>query len=183
MSGEDDDSSTNPYLPPESELIEDQESTFEGVEAASRWQRLFAYLIDSLFQLVIGIFITYAVILGIRSDADINWYQVIDTGVVYFWLLIGGVFVLANFHLLQSQGQTIGKYLTKTRIVKYKDNKILNLRKILILRFVPILYLSLIPIIGVPLSLINCLMIFRADKRCLHDHIAGTKVIKVVVDF
>ena len=37
--------------------------------------------------------------------------------------------------------------------------------------------LAMIPIVGNFIALIDALMIFRASRKCLHDDIAGTKVI------
>ena len=39
--------------------------------------------------------------------------------------------------------------------------------------------LSNIPFIGGIIGLVDALMIFGEEHRCLHDHIAGTKVISV----
>ena len=35
-----------------------------------------------------------------------------------------------------------------------------------------------LPVIGAILGLVNILFIFGPEKRCLHDYIAGTRVIK-----
>ena len=35
-----------------------------------------------------------------------------------------------------------------------------------------------LPVIGQIVSLINVLFVYRKDKRCVHDHLAGTIVIK-----
>jgi uncharacterized RDD family membrane protein YckC len=37
-----------------------------------------------------------------------------------------------------------------------------------------------LPCIGPFYSLADILCIFREDRRCLHDHIAGTKVVQVI---
>jgi uncharacterized RDD family membrane protein YckC len=37
----------------------------------------------------------------------------------------------------------------------------------------------MIPIFGLFFVLADTLMIFRADRRCLHDLMAGTRVVKV----
>jgi hypothetical protein len=39
--------------------------------------------------------------------------------------------------------------------------------------------LSLIPVAGNSIPMIDALMIFRENRHCLHDDFAGTKVIKV----
>jgi len=39
--------------------------------------------------------------------------------------------------------------------------------------------LGAVPMIGNVFTIVNYCFIFRADRRCLHDLIAGTKVVKV----
>lgn len=88
------------------------------------------------------------------------------------------IFLVLHGYLLNKYGQTIGKRLVGTRIVSATDGTILPLGKIFGLRMVPIQLGSLIPVIGNFIGLIDVLFIFRNDRRCLHDFIAGTKVIK-----
>ncbi len=49
--------------------------------------------------------------------------------------------------------------------------------KLLGLRYVLVLLVRAIPIIGDLLGLADALFIFRSDRRCAHDLIAGTKVV------
>ena len=88
------------------------------------------------------------------------------------------VFLLLHGYLLHNYGQTIGKRLVGTRIVSATDNQIVPLGKIFALRFVPMQLISIVPVVGTIIPLIDVLFIFRDDRRCLHDLIAGTKVIK-----
>ena len=37
---------------------------------------------------------------------------------------------------------------------------------------------SMIPLVGVLLVWVDILMIFRRDRRCAHDLVAGTRVVK-----
>jgi hypothetical protein len=37
--------------------------------------------------------------------------------------------------------------------------------------------IGLVPIIGPIYSIVDVLFIFRDDRRCIHDHIAGTRVV------
>jgi uncharacterized RDD family membrane protein YckC len=46
------------------------------------------------------------------------------------------------------------------------------------LRIMPMQLLSWIPYIGGIISLVDVLFIFRANRRCLHDEIARTKVVR-----
>jgi len=38
---------------------------------------------------------------------------------------------------------------------------------------------SLIPYAGSFVALLDVLFIFRRDQRCIHDHLAGTVVVKI----
>lgn len=87
------------------------------------------------------------------------------------------IFLGLHGYLLSKYGQTIGKRLVGTRIVSATDGTILPLGKIFGLRMVPIQLGSLIPVIGNVIGLVDVVFIFRNDRRCLHDLIAGTKVI------
>lgn len=88
------------------------------------------------------------------------------------------IFLALHGYLLSRYGQTIGKRLVGTRIVSASDGTLLPLGKIFGLRMVPIQLGSLIPGIGNFVGLIDVVFIFRNDRRCLHDFIAGTKVVK-----
>lgn len=89
------------------------------------------------------------------------------------------IYNIFQWVLLSIQGQTVGKYLMKARIVRVDNDDNPGFLKAVVLRlYIPGL-LSAIPLLGYVFSLINLLFIFRSDRRCLHDLIAGTKVIKI----
>lgn len=83
-----------------------------------------------------------------------------------------------NGYLLARRGQTIGKFTLGIRIVSHENNQLLALWKIFSLRYMPRSLLAVVPVVGQFLMIIDVLFIFRKDKRCVHDFIAGTKVIK-----
>jgi uncharacterized RDD family membrane protein YckC len=92
-----------------------------------------------------------------------------------------GVLAVAGyqFHLCASSGQSIGKRRMGIRVV-LEDGSPASLFHILLLRnFIPglLVYLLGLLVPGVLLA-VDALFIFRADRRCLHDLIAGTKVVK-----
>ena len=73
-------------------------------------------------------------------------------------------------------GQTIGKKLQGIHVIKYSSDeiKVAGFWRYFCLRFLfGICFLTVIPF----WFLINILFIFREDRRCLHDLIAGTQVI------
>ena len=88
------------------------------------------------------------------------------------------VFTVLHGYLLATSGQTIGKRIVGTRIVSATDGSLLPLPTLLLLRYVPISAAAVIPFIGNFAGLVDIAFIAREDRRCLHDLIAGTKVVR-----
>jgi uncharacterized RDD family membrane protein YckC len=88
------------------------------------------------------------------------------------------IFLLAQTYLLATRGQTIGKALLQMRIVR-PDGSPASLGRVLGLRYGIGYLLNFIPAIGAAYGIIDSLLIFRSSKRCLHDQIADTVVIKL----
>ena len=59
------------------------------------------------------------------------------------------------------------------------NNRILPLGSLIFKRYFPVTFVALIPLVGQYLILIDSLFVLRKDKRCIHDFIAGTRVVKV----
>lgn len=103
-----------------------------------------------------------------------------DSELAGLWTMVGvlsafGVLVY-NIVLLSNQGQTLGKKWTNIRIVSYEDGSNPGFLKACFLRgFVNGLISTVCPIY--PIADLG--FIFREDHRCLHDQIAGTKVVRV----
>jgi hypothetical protein len=49
---------------------------------------------------------------------------------------------------------------------------------LLLKRYLPVQVVGSIPVLGMFASLVDVLFIFRDDRRCVHDLIAGTQVTK-----
>lgn len=165
------------YAPPKSELdATPLQGQAEQIELAKRSSRFFAAMIDSLIGVAFAIpFILFAgPSLGYhfgQHQYPSDLYMVVSA----FYGII--IFALVHGYLLHQHGQTIGKKLLGIRIVSKTDHKA-SASKIILLRYFPISFLPLIPIVGQFLPLLDILFIFRSDRRCLHDFIAGTRVIK-----
>ena len=86
--------------------------------------------------------------------------------------------MVVNGVLLHKYGQTIAKRMFKIKIVR-SDGSRCGLTRVIFARWLPVSLLGAIPYIGIIVSLVNPLLIFRDDYRCLHDHIADTVVVKV----
>jgi uncharacterized RDD family membrane protein YckC len=148
---------------------------------ASRAARFLGSLIDAVvvgIPTVIVVIVAFLLIWGL----DVNPEQITFTdqialeaaGFIAYFLL----FLLVNGYPLLTRGQTIGKIAMKTRIVDL-DGNIPGFAKIVVLRYLVPSLLVQIPLVGNLFGLVDSLFIFGAECRCVHDYIAGTKVINV----
>jgi uncharacterized RDD family membrane protein YckC len=166
---------TDPYQPPKSELIDSQTAEgMDSLELASRWSRLAAVFIDGIIGMIVAI--PFWLMTG-------TW-EYISKGqeLPLTYALYGGVygfigFVLVHYYFLNQNGQTIGKKALGIKIVNMEDG-LTGASHLILKRYLPMSAVSLIPILGSILMLIDTLFIFRKDKRCVHDFIAGTRVVK-----
>jgi uncharacterized RDD family membrane protein YckC len=144
------------------------------VKPAGRFWRLFAAIID-------GIVVTALLL-------PVYWYfhvwQDIWTGIrppfgiivicQAAWLV---AFAVINFWLLEQRGQTVGKWCMGIAIVGL-DGGNKGAVHLLVYRFVPALLFPEVPFVGSLFTLVDTLAIFGRERRCIHDRIAGTKVIE-----
>jgi uncharacterized RDD family membrane protein YckC len=93
-------------------------------------------------------------------------------GLMVTGLLFIGLVVVQLIYLARD-GQTLGKKALKIRIVRYDDGGNPGFVKAVLLRAFVNGLLGIIPLYG----LVDILFIFGADQRCIHDLIAGTKVV------
>ncbi len=162
----------NPYLAPEASLTVEADASV--IELATRWQRFWAAILDAIIGAVCILPLMFA--FGFFSYA-------MSGGEPPFLIMVGftalsfGVFALVHGYFLKRDGQTIGKKALGIKIVDL-DNQVAPLQRVLLLRYLPLYAVGLIPILGQFLPLIDVLFIFGEDRRCVHDMIAGTKVIK-----
>lgn len=99
----------------------------------------------------------------------------IAVGLVAFVLIMAVQYVP-----LKQNGQTWGKKVMKTRIVTMKGEQP-TIIDLVFKRYASFQLIGLMPVVGGLYSLFNVLLVFRKDRRCLHDLIAGTQVVKVAV--
>ncbi|ERB66293.1 RDD family protein [Vibrio coralliilyticus OCN008] len=150
------------------------------VVLASRWSRFWAGFCDSLIMMV---FIALPMIYFAGFiDSDIAYEAEGTSFVPTFFLLIYSllIFLLLNGYLLHKKGQTIGKNVFDIAIVDTQGSP-LGLKRIFFKRIIPTVLFHHIPLIGGLLALADTLFIFRKDKRCIHDLIAGSQVISLAV--
>jgi uncharacterized RDD family membrane protein YckC len=89
-----------------------------------------------------------------------------------------GVLVLCQWVLLAVSGQTLGKKAARIRIVRYEDGGDPGFGRAVSLRSIVPGLVGAIPIIGTFFALVDILMIFGGEHRCLHDKIAHTIVVR-----
>ena len=80
-------------------------------------------------------------------------------------------------YLLAQRGQTIGKIVMGLRIVRFEDGTNPGFVKAVLMRTFLWALITAIPVVGPLIGLVGILFIFRDDQRCLHDHLAGTRVV------
>ena len=148
---------------------------------ASRSIRLGAYLIDA--------FIVTAVVLGLATLSPLEEFALWLTGV--------STYILLNGYLLVKRGQTLGKMLLGIRVVDAASKEIVSFWRVLVLRWlvwimigpltillwvIVVLYpfldfIALLPILLWVVAVLDPLFIFKKQRRCLHDYLAGTIVV------
>jgi uncharacterized RDD family membrane protein YckC len=162
----------NPYAPPQAE-VRDAPSARDSGNLASRKLRLIGALVDGVVNgVVFAPVLVFSGLLQQMIAGDLS------AGSALLISLSGvAVFLLLNGYLLATAGQTIGKRLVGTRIVNVSDERIPKLLTLVGARYGSTWLVGLIPGIGNAYGLIDALFVFREDRRCLHDLIAGTKVV------
>ena len=79
--------------------------------------------------------------------------------------------------LISRTGQSLGKKWTGIRMEMLNGQRVTFGTGVALRNWVPKV-MGAIPYLGMIFHLVDCLFIFREDRRCLHDHIAGTRVVK-----
>jgi uncharacterized RDD family membrane protein YckC len=144
-------------------------------ELAKRSSRLAAAIVDGLCAAVpvLGLYIVFGFVLEVTTRRGMPPGLELAGPLLAFL-----AFVCINAFFLRRNGQTLGKKLGGIRIASL-DGNVPGLAKVILVRYFPIWLVSLIPFVGSFLILIDLLFIFRSDRRCIHDWLAGTRVITV----
>ena len=170
----------NPYAAPEN--IDYAIAAPGELELASLSERFSGAFLDGLLMLpvVFGVIFGYT-FFGVQQGWISETESMVDEIVVSLISLVVGEawYLILNGYLLAKRGQTIGKLAAGTRIVDFNSGELVPLIPLLLKRNVVIQILGAVPFVGGFVSFADILMIFRSSRRCLHDDIAGTKVIKV----
>lgn len=163
-------SDANPYRAPAAEIADVQADG--ELELAGIGHRFGAFVIDAAISAIIILSAAYATgTLNFVLDSEDS-----PSGGAEISALAFALFVILQSYLLKKFGQTIGKKIVGIRIVD-QEGKLPGLRTLLYRRYLPIYLLDAVPVVGGILVIADFLFIFRADRRCLHDMLAGTRVV------
>ena len=170
------------FRPPSAPLAE---AAAGPLELADRGARLGAKLLDYLtflaLLLVLGIIAGVAMpALLLTRSAGLHAipaepFLVLVLGLA---LVLGSAgLIVWNCVWLARYGQTIGKRVVRIRIVRSNGERA-SLGRIFALRYLPMLFLGMVPYLGVLITLVDALLIFRDSRQCLHDQFADTLVVR-----
>lgn len=157
-------------------------------ELAGRLERLGAWAIDLVLSIIVALpglmmlgvsVIRQAVASGGQLPPDVLTHAM--GGAVV--LTIGGLaLIVVQTVLLSTRGQTVGKIVAGIHIVTVTDGSNPGFVRAALLRsFVPWLIqvlLNFVLLAGYVFFIVDSCFIFREDRRCIHDLIAGTRVVK-----
>lgn len=161
----------NPYAPPTpgAETGEVAYAYGDDQILAGRGTRFASWIID-LF-LYLGA-LTPGIILMAAMGGD-------DDGAILGAVLAGFAFLgfaIYQMYLVSTRGQSLAKKWMGIKIVKTDGTECGFVHGVL-LRMWVMSFIGQIPVVGFVASLVDPLLIFGDERRCLHDMIAGTKVI------
>ncbi len=159
----------NPYAAPRVAAARPQYSAVSSDSLASRGSRLAASLIDGFAAIVILLPALSAVFFAGNESLS---------GVAILLALVSGIaflgFAVSQLSMLVRQGQTLGKKAMNIRIVNYSDGQIPSAGRLLGMRYFVNSLLGQIPFY----TFLDVLLIFGNERRCIHDYLAGTKVVE-----
>ncbi len=173
----------NPYAAPKSAVLTASVPE-QGLLLASRWHRLVASFLDSL--ILMAVFLPLQFLTGAfqretaRQAAGGSMFAFRPENML--WAAFGMIFLVSiNWNFLLN-GQTIGKKALNIRIDRVEGGPC-DRTRIITRRIAAVQILYLIPVFNFLFMFVDCLMIFRSNKRTLHDEIAGTKVVDLRPQF
>jgi uncharacterized RDD family membrane protein YckC len=140
-----------------------------SAKLATRSARFFARIID--WMLVLASFVPMFLY---------EWFGRGSPALAYVFFTLGGFFVMSaiQWYLIATRGQSIGKRLLQIKVVHLDGSPVGFLHGVVLREWAPAL-VSAVPFIGRLIWIVDPILIFRPDHQCLHDKIAGTKVVEL----
>ncbi|WP_395736072.1 RDD family protein [Prosthecobacter sp.] len=167
----------NPYAAPSANL--QNPALAANVQVADLGKRLGAALLDGLLGAVL-FGVPYVVFLmSVSPDngrqPELNTTAMIAGGCMLLGLL---ALLVINIIMLTTRGQTPGKRALGIRIATFPGAEKPGFVKAFLLRGLVNALIGAVPCLGPIYGLVDICFIFQADRRCIHDLIAGTHVIE-----
>ena len=178
----------------------------EAIIPAGRFRRFFASLFDTL--VLVAVFVFFAVRGDIGYTSFIMALSNELPVIVEWTLWFTAIFFVINGFPLVTRGQTVGKWMLGLQIVEASSGGRPALEKLILYRYVVFILLAnlvswlyipntvvsaTLPVVGqitlegIPwpfpgtllwVPLVDAVFIFSASRRCLHDRIADTMVVR-----
>jgi uncharacterized RDD family membrane protein YckC len=178
----------NPFAPPRAQ-VEDQIEHHAAMIEATRGSRLLAFLVDMSPMLAIAVLGIVAAVAMPSYAKSHPGFKLTDLSALLGLGLALGVAAIAwtiwNIVLLYRHGQTVGKKTMGIRVVRTDGSRV-TFARFVFLRGLPLGILAVVvnaiagprhPLVSYIVTVVDCLLIFRASRQCLHDNIADTKVV------
>ena len=172
----------DPYLAPNTVLVDPVPA--DELVPAERLTRLGAALLDGLLQSLVLVPLVFGVMFLVfvpGGEPDPRMFEFLQGGGQFlfsFGFVVAGfvIFLLIQGYPLARFGQTWAKRWLGIRIVDEHGHKPEFVRLVL-LRYGVVQLAAMVPCLGALFGLADPLCIFRDDRRCLHDLMAGTRVV------
>ncbi|HEX7508998.1 MAG TPA: RDD family protein [Polyangia bacterium] len=183
------------YSPPGSDVNAGVPALGQAASLAERGTRLVAATLDGLLISVPLLpLVAVGVYYGVRTQMEAaragmgeSLAPLPSVGASELMVLLSGAAVIGvlgvlgvaiyQWILIIRTGQSLGKKWTGIRMERIDGARITFGTGVVLRNWVPKV-MGAVPYLGMLFHLIDCLFIFREDRRCLHDHIAGTRVVR-----
>ncbi|MCP5432726.1 MAG: RDD family protein [Alphaproteobacteria bacterium] len=145
------------------------------LQPAPRWARFLAGLIDAIAVPLVAILVM--LVTGVLEHAEdwVGWRPP-----VRIFLLGAAGYLLCNGWLLLSRAQTLGKFALGLQIVSARTGERAAFWRLLFLRswFFPLPFLAVFGLLWLVPWIADLAFALRKDRRCLHDLLCGTAVVR-----
>jgi uncharacterized RDD family membrane protein YckC len=182
------------YSPPGSDVNAGLSQVPSDVVLADRAVRLLAVMLDGLLAslpflpfVAVGVYV-----LAVWSQRFPKFDPTVDAmppmADPQLLALLGGSMVIGllgflglviyQWVLISRTGQSLGKKWTGIRIER-TDGRPVDFTSGVLIRNWVLKLVGMVPYAGLLFQLVDVLLIFAQDRRCIHDHLAGTRVVRV----
>jgi uncharacterized RDD family membrane protein YckC len=147
---------------------------YDSSQTAAPGDRVVASIIDGLVWMLclMPLWLRLLPHLDGAADGAVS----LESSIIFASITAGTACLVVQGWMLATRGQSIGKSLMRLRVVLNSDSdEPPGFVAGVIVRWWLTRLLHLIPVV----FLVDFLFLFREDRRCLHDYVAGTRVIAI----